>query len=77
MFEAKKTTKQLIGFMMVGALGIVVNGFFYSFFSQFEIGRIVVLDFWFFSEINVAWGLGVLIAFISNFVLDKWLVFQA
>ncbi len=70
-----KGVKQFIAFCLVGGLGVLVNGLVYSFFSLFEFGRLVPLPFGMLRTITIAWGLGILAALISNFLLSKKWVF--
>jgi putative flippase GtrA len=77
MWNLKRTLKQGIGFALVGAGGVVVNGTVYAGLSQLEIFRGTPLNWWIFKEITWAWGIGILVAFVFNFVLNKWLVFKS
>ncbi len=63
--------------MIVGALGVGVNGFTYSFFTLFSWGNIKPVPFSIFNALTLAWFLGILVAFIFNFILDKKWVFKA
>jgi len=74
---------QLTGFMVVGSLGVVVNGVIYQALMRTSAGRRKVFSFLkvkrlegYFRDITLAWCLGILSAFIFNFLLDKYLVFK-
>lgn len=73
----KKTISQMIGFMVVGTFGVVINGLVFWFLSQFEILKGVLFPYWMFQECTIAWRIGILVAFVFNFVFNKWLVFKA
>ncbi len=75
--QSGQTIRQLAGFMIVGALGVVVNGVVYSFFALFSWGNYRPIPFAMFNELKIAWFLGILVAFVFNFVLDKIWVFKA
>ncbi len=77
MWEKKKTIKQGIGFALIGTLGVIINGIVYSALSQIDTFRGVPLDWWIFKEITWAWGIGILVAFVWNFLMNKWLVFKS
>ena len=74
---SKTTVKQGFGFAIVGTGGVIVNGIVYALLSQFEMFRGIPLSYSIFKEITWAWGIGILVAFVFNFVLNKWLVFKA
>jgi len=74
---------QLFGFMLVGGFGLIVNGVVYQFFMKTSLGKKNVFSIIKlrslerrFKDINFAWCIGVLTAFISNFMLNKYLVFK-
>jgi len=55
------TVLQFFEFALIGALGVGINFLVYSFFNM----------------TILAWFLGILSATISNFILNKWLVFES
>jgi len=73
----------MLGFMTVGAIGVGVNGLVYQALMKTNIGRTKIFDIikikclrdWF-GDITLAWCLGILVAFISNFILNKYFVFR-
>jgi len=74
---------QMLGFMIVGVIGVIVNGLVYQTLMKTRIGRLRVFSIIqveklqsFFGDITLAWCIGILVAFISNFLLNKYLVFQ-
>ena len=74
---------QLFGFMLVGGFGLIVNGVVYQFFMRTPIGKKNVFSLLKmkklekrFKDINLAWCIGVLTAFLSNFLLNKYFVFK-
>ena len=77
MWEKKKTIKQGIGFAFIGTLGVIINGIVYSALSQIDTFRGIPLNWWIFREITWAWGIGILVAFVWNFLMNKWLVFKS
>lgn len=72
----KKTLKQWIKFLIVGVIGVIINGFVFAYFTQFSWGQIVPIPYLILAEINIAWGFGILVSTGSNFILDKFWVFQ-
>lgn len=78
---------QLAGFMAVGTLGVAVNAIVFQSCMKTSLGakrlgqlpvlsRINIIRYKF-SDITLAWGLGILAAFLSNFLLSKYFVFGA
>jgi len=74
---------QLLGFMLVGGFGLIVNGVVYQSFMRTSLGKKNVFSFLKirslekrFEDINFAWCISVLAAFLSNFLLNKYLVFK-
>jgi putative flippase GtrA len=68
---------QLAGFMLIGTLGVAVNGIVYQTLMNTKVGQHKVLPMKKLKDITVAWCFGIFVAFIFNFLLDKYLVFQA
>jgi len=69
--------------MFVGGVGVVVNGVVYQVLMKTRFGRKRVFDIIqieklrrFFGDITLAWCFGILAAFISNFLLNKYFVFR-
>jgi len=71
-----KTLKQWLKFALVGTFGVGVNAIFFTIFSFFEVFQIAPLSFLGFNELTIAWGLGILFAMTSNFLLSKLWVFK-
>ena len=72
-----KILKQWIKFASVGTLGVGVNALFFTTFSLFEVFQITPLTYFGFGkELTIAWGLGILFAMTSNFLLSKFWVFR-
>jgi len=81
------TVKQAAKFILIGILGTLINGLVYSLLSQFEIFNgipwkqlfsslpILYHTFSFLNSITWAWGIGILVACIFNFILNKIFVF--
>lgn len=71
--------------MIVGSLGVLVNGAVFQSLMKTKIGakKVVTLPLirsleplknrW--ENITIAWGIGILAAFVFNFLLNKYLVF--
>jgi len=55
------TILQFFEFCLIGGLGVVINFIVYSYFNR----------------TILAWCLGILTATFSNFILNKWLVFDS
>jgi len=73
----KETLKQWLKFALVGTIGVGVNALFFTIFSLFEIFQITpLMYFGFGKELTIAWGLGILFAMTSNFLLSKYWVFR-
>lgn len=68
---SKEQLIMFFAFSMVGTLGVAINGLvyvtlaFFSFFTWAPLG----------GPLNLAWGTGILVATVSNFILDSYIVF--
>jgi len=72
----KQTIRQWIKFAIVGFVGVIVNGIVFAIFSQFNWGQTVLFDIPVLDTINLAWGIGILVAMVNNFILNKVWVFK-
>ena len=73
---SKTTLRQWICFALVGGLGVIINAIVYEGFSIFDFGNFAPFAFLGFESVTIAWGMGILVAMICNFILDKFWVFK-
>ena len=53
-----------------------MNGAVFTLFSLTSFGQFAPLSFLGFNDVTIAWGMGILVAFVSNFLCDKYWVFK-